>query len=172
MIISSVVSVEVLNTDTLQWSTAADLPKALSYAPAAVCGDQVYVIGESSMYTCSVIALSQSHRSFLASLMKRDAGVWKKVAAPPVTDTTCLSISGQLVAIGGKDVDEKLTAAVYMYNPSTDSWEVNSHMGTPRRHCIAALLPNNLLMVVGGHVKSGFVGGSESDSVEVAIILK
>ena len=34
-------TVEVLNTETLQWSTAADLPQPLSFAPAAVCGDQI-----------------------------------------------------------------------------------------------------------------------------------
>ena len=32
--------VELLNTETLQWSTPADLPQPLLYAPAAVCGDQ------------------------------------------------------------------------------------------------------------------------------------
>ena len=45
-------------------------------------------------------------------------------------------------------------------------------MGTPRKQCIAAVLPNNQLMVVGGYAKRGSVGGSESDSVELAILLK
>jgi hypothetical protein len=53
-----------------------------------------------------------------------------------------------------------------MYNPTTDSWEVISHMGTPRYNCIAAVLPNNQLMVVGG-----FTGGIlETDSVEFASV--
>jgi hypothetical protein len=55
-----------------------------------------------------------------------------------------------------------------MYNPTTDSWEVISHMGTPRCDCIAAVLPNNQLMVVGGFtVASLFL---KTDSVEFASV--
>jgi membrane protein DedA with SNARE-associated domain len=41
-----------------------------------------------------------------------------------------------------------------MYNPTTDSWDVISHMGTPLKSCIAAFLPNNQLMVVGGYISA------------------
>jgi N-acetylneuraminic acid mutarotase len=142
-------TVEVLNTETLQWSTAADLPQTLSYAPAAICGDQFYVLGKSNMYTCSVITLIQSCKSFLASFRNIGARVWKEVAAPLVRETTCVFIHGRLLAIGGRDSDKLPTSAVHMYNPTTDSWAVISHMGTPRYYCIAAVLPNNQLMVVG-----------------------
>ena len=53
-----------------------------------------------------------------------------------------------------------------MYNPTTDSWEVISHMGTPRYNCIAAVLPNNQLMVVGGYTN----GEIKIDSVELASV--
>jgi serine/threonine protein kinase len=147
---SSLKTVEIMNTATKQWSTAADLPQPVTYVPVAVCGDHVYILGDSSMYTCSVITLVQSCKSFLASIRKGDTGVWNEVAAPPVTESTCVSIHGRLLTIGGTDSDEKSTTAIHMYNPTTDSWEVISHMGTPRRSCIAAVLPNNQLMVVGG----------------------
>ena len=157
-------TVEVLNTETLQWSTAADLPKPLQYAPAAVCCDRVYILGETNMYTCSVSALIQScKQSFLG---KRDTRVWTTVAAPPVICTTCVSIHGRLLAIGGRDSDKKHTSAIHMYNPTTDSWKVISHMATPRYNCIAAVLPDNQLMVVGGHT----VGMDRTDSVELATV--
>ena len=38
-------------------------------------------------------------------------------------------------------------------------------MGTPQRDCIAAVLPNNQLMVVGG-----YIGSDNTDSVEFASI--
>ena len=38
-----------------------------------------------------------------------------------------------------------------MYDPVADSWEVISHMLTPRIKCFAAVLPGNRVMVVGGH---------------------
>ena len=143
-------AVEVLNTETLQWSTAADLPQPLTFAPAAVCGDHVYIMGESKMYACSESVFTLIHKSFLARLWNRHTGVWKKIAAPPVVETTCVSIHGRLLAIGGKGSDKQPTTAIHMYTPTTDSWEVISHMGTPRWNCIAAVLPDNQLMVIGG----------------------
>ena len=47
---SVVCTVEVLNTETLQWSTTADLPQSLCRAPGVLCGDLVYILGESAMY--------------------------------------------------------------------------------------------------------------------------
>jgi hypothetical protein len=159
-------TVEMLNIETLQWSTAADLPQPLRFASASICGDQVYIPGGSNMYTCSLQALIQSSKkSFLASFRNRGARVWKEVAAPPVTKTTCVSFHSQLLVIGGKGSDQKSTSAVHMYNPTTDSWEVISHMGTPRFDCIAAVFPNNQLMVVGGYISIG-----SSESVEFASI--
>ena len=146
---STLQTVEVMDIECLQWSTAADLPQPLSYAPASLCGGQVYILREFHMYTCSLQALLQSWKSFLASLRNRGARVWRKVVAPPVIQTTCVSIHGQLLTIGGRDSDKEPTSAVHMYNPTTDSWEVISHMETPRKECIAAVLCNQL-MVVGG----------------------
>ena len=161
--------VEVFNTETLQWSTAAALSRPLQYAPASVCGDQIYILGESTIYTCSLQALLQSCKSFLASFRNRSARVWKEVTAPPVTDTTCVSIHGRLLVIGGVDSDGKPTSAIHMYNPTTDSWEVMSHMETPRYWCIAAVVPNNQLMVMGG-LNSGLVDDNTPDSIEFASI--
>jgi hypothetical protein len=161
-------TVEIMNIATKQWSTAADLPQPVKFAPAAVCGDQIYILGDSSMYTCSVVTLVQSCKSFLASLWKGDTGVWSELTASPVTRTTCVSIHGRLLAIGGKDSDRKLTSAIHMYNPTTDSWEVIGNMGTPRWDCIAAVLPNNQLMVVGGRTSEDVI--SATDSVEFASV--
>jgi N-acetylneuraminic acid mutarotase len=119
------------------------------------------------MYTCSLQALIESNKSILfkAKLFYGNTRIWKQVSAPPVTLTTLLSIHGQLLAVGGVDSDGKPTSAIHMYNPTTDSWDVISHMGTPRYSCIAAVLPSNQLMVVGG-----YAGIVSTDSVEFASI--
>ena len=156
-------TVEVMNTETLQWSTASDLPQPLYNAPGAVCGDHVYILPprtrSKSMFTCPVSALIQSCKS------RPRANVWNKVAAPPVTYTTCVSILGQLLIIGGKDSINKPTTAAHVYNPDSDSWEVISHMATPRYDGFAAVLPSNQLMVVGGET-----GYGATDSVELATV--
>ena len=159
-------TVEVMNTETLQWSTAADLPRPVWYASGAVCGDRVYILSleshSKSMYTCPVSALIQSCKS------RPTADVWNKVTAPPVTYTTCVSILGRLLTIGGRNSNVKPTTAVYMYNPDSDSWEVITHMATPRYNCFAAVFPNNQLIVVGGC--DGVPLYSRTDSVELATV--
>ena len=175
----SLATVEVLNFETSQWSTAANLPKPLSCYSAAVHGDQLYMLGgdldDKSVYTCSVSALFQTctqstsleeHTSAL-SLSNSSSGdtVWSKLPDLPVRLSTCVTFCGQLLAVGGVDSDEKPTTAVYMYNQNTNSWNVISHMATARRQPFTAVLPNNQLMVVGGLTKSND-GWIYSDSVE------
>jgi N-acetylneuraminic acid mutarotase len=120
------------------------------------------------MYTCSVLTLIQSCKLFLAWFRKGDPGVWNKVAAPPIKYTTCVSIHGRLLAIGGMNSDTQSTTAIHTYNPTTNSWEIISHMGTPRLDCITAVLPNNQLMVMGGYTNEDLV--NSTDSVEFASV--
>ena len=116
--------------------------------------------GSKSMYTCPVSSLIQYCRS------RPTAYVWNKVAAPPLTRNTCVSIFGRLLTIGGTDSTGQPTTAVYIYNPTSVSWEVTSHMKIPMYYCFAAVLPNNQLMVVGGRT----MALPNTDSVEVATI--
>ena len=172
-------TIEVMNTETHQWSTAADLPQPMYQASAIVCGDQLYMLGggESrhyvkSAYTCSVNALFQScvpsslEAKFQGTSLKDKAGVWRRVADLPVTQSTCESFHGRLLAVGGRMESGEATTAVYMYNSTTNSWEIISHMTTGRWDCFTAVLPDNRLMVVGGFTSSS----STTDSVELATV--
>ena len=58
--------------------------------------------------------------------------------------------------------DWRLSSSIHMYNPTMNSWEVISHMGTPWYKCIATVLPNNQLIVVEGYTATG-----ETDLVEL-----
>ena len=174
-------TVEVMDTETQQWSTASSLPHPLFEASATLCGDHVYMLGGDqnekqlkSVFTCSLAALLQScqpqsmgvrlNTSSLASRPK----VWHQLADTPVTLSTCASLHGRLLAVGGCDSDNKETA-IHMYNTTTNSWEIISHMTTPRCRCSVAVLPHNELMVVGGETPvSGWTG---TDSVEIASII-
>ena len=169
--------VEVLNIENHQWSTAVDLPEPLQYHSATISGDELYMLGgevditpTNSVYTCSVSALLQTcmQRSLVGSLrralsLSTDSGVWNKLADLPVTGSTCVNFRGQLLAIGGMDFDLEPSAAVYVYNASTNSWDIRSHMMISRRYCFAAVLPDNQLMVVGGWIDKN---QTRSDSVE------
>ena len=173
-------TVEVLSFETSQWSTAVDLPKPLSCCSAAVHGDQLYMLGggsgDKSVYTCSVSSLLPQ-RSLVGTFKRAlslstnsSSGVWRKIPDLPVSESTCVTFCGQLLAIGGRDSDNKPTTAVFMYNQSTNSWNVISHMATARMFCFAAVLPNNQLMVVGGETKVN-ARWTKLDSIEFGSLI-
>ena len=150
-------TVEVMNVSTKVWTTAASLPEPSSSASGTICGDRVYVLGAmigsdnptKSVFTCSLSALLQLSqptsltRRLQAASLATSTSVWSKVADLPVVRSTCISLQGRLLAIGGCDSDSIPTTAVRMYDPTTNSWSVTSHMTTPRELCFAAVLPGN-----------------------------
>ena len=77
----------------------------------------------------------------------------------PVVLSTCTTLCGQLLAVGGRDLDDNTpTTAIHKYDPIKKSWTVISDMPTPRYRTLVAVLPGDKLMVVGGHGHSSFVG--------------
>ena len=177
--IKSLSTVEVMDTETLQWSTASSLPHPLHQATATLSRDQIYMLGgfdlaesSKSVFTCSLAALLQScqPQSLVARLktlsLASGPKVWHQLADTPVTFSPCASLHGRLLAVGGRDSDDKETTAIHMYKTTTNSWEVISHMASPRYRCLVAVLPHNELMVVGGGTPHGL-----TDCVEIASIV-
>ena len=163
-------TVEVLDTSTRQWHTAAELPQPLYFSSMTVCGDRFYLLGgrgedrkwTSSVYSCSVITVHQSIRSRIGRALSRSSATWTRVADLPVSGSTAVSLYGHLIAVGREASDDQPTSDVHRYDPSTNSWEVISHMATPRAQCFATVLPDNQLMVFGGWTKDN----KTTDSVE------
>ena len=157
-------TVEVLNTETRQWHTAPDLPKPLANPSLTLCGDLCYLLGgrsknnnfTNSVYFCSLssLLLSSGSKSLgrLVSTLSRSNkdSLWNVAYLPAVKHSTAVTLHGKLLAIGGEDSKIQPTTAVRMYQPATNSWEIISHMTTPRSDCLAAVLPDNQLMVMGG----------------------
>ena len=94
--------------------------------------------------------------------------VWNMTTDLPVKRSTCITLNGQVLAIGGSS--PCLTSdmnSVYIYNTAANSWEIISHMPTSRSLCLVALLPGNKLMVVGGRQSS-----YETDTVQITTALE
>ena len=173
-------AVEVMNTETGQWLTASSLPHPFAWASATICGDRLYMLGGNdrncmtSVLTCPLPDLRQP--SSLGGRLKRaltladQRQVWQEVADLPVYQSTCTTINGQLLAVGGCVSCSSYgdyTDAIYRYNPTSNSWEVISHMPTARYFCLVAVLPSSELMVVGGD--TGFLGST--DAVAIASVV-
>ena len=164
--------VEVMDIPTRQWSTASPLPHPFTRASGTICGDKLYLaggfvgFGEStkSVVTCCVSDLLSPPSLGASSLsLANKTGVWQRARDLPVTLSTVITLGGHLLAIGGEDSGRD-TAAVHCYDNHTDSWRVVSVMKKPRCGCLAAVLPGDQLLVVGGYV--GLF--TSSDTVEIA----
>ena len=176
--------VEVMDTETLRWSTAASLPYPWHQATATICGDSLYIAGgfandvmTKSVLTCVVSELLQStatqHPSSEATptasgLQPSTDGqrVWQELAELPVYWSALVTLQGRLLAVGGCDSDCNPISAVHQYNSATNSWNVVSRMNNKRIYCFAAVLPDNTLVVVGG--TTGIGAGTSTDIVEIA----
>ena len=146
-------TVEVLDTKALVWSAVASLSHACDCTSGTICGDQLYILGGNdnksmtkSVLTCSLTKLLQSSSSSSSSSL-----MWHRVADASAYRSTCAAIDGELLAVGGCDIDDKPTTAIHKYNPTTNTWDPISNMPTARYGSLVAVFPTNEMMVVGGN---------------------
>ena len=142
-------TVEILDTNSLQWSSASSSPQALEYPHMSLCGEHLYLSEHNKTFSCSVKQILKPRTT-----NNSDGGsVWTKLADTPVQKHTSLTtLRGQVLAIGGSD-DGTPTGAIHRYDRSTNSWSVIGEMPTPRSHPLLAVVRNNELIVVGGVVE-------------------
>ena len=170
--------VEVMDTQTLQWSTVASRPHLLWQATVTICGDRLYLGGgfdtgsgaTKSVLMCEVNDLLQSKPQSRATRAghSESCQVWKEVAPLPVARSSLVTFQGHLLAVGGYGV-AGYTSEVRQYDAATNSWSVISQMRVKRCQSLAVVLPNNTssLMVCGG-VTPGCGLTSTTCSVEIA----
>ena len=157
--------VEVMDLQTLRWTSVASLPSKLFEATATICRDRLYIGGgfsndepTKSVLTCEMKDLQSQPQSLFTRLRRSSTPpVWKKVAPLPIGLSSLVTFQGQLLAVGGSTTGNKTgsTSEVRQYDAATNSWKVISQMKM-KRHCFfAAVLPNNTLMVCGGVTPDG-----------------
>ena len=167
-------TVEVMNIPTKLWSTARQMPHPFGSISATICGDQLYLgggYGEGSKSSQSVLTSSlpdllrpQALGAKLRNLtIANKPRVWRHIKKLLVTRSTLTTLGGHLVAIGGIDDSNYPTSDVRRYDPQTDSWHVIMKIKTKRFRPLVAVLPEDLLIIVGGYDASRL----SMDSVEI-----
>ena len=157
-------TVEVLDTDIRQWSIASSLTHPFSEATISICGERLYMLGgydqtgrgTHSVLSWSVPELFQSCQpqplaGKLQTAPANQSTIWRHVAKAPHYSSSCATLCGQLVAVGGMNEAFENTSAITGYNEATDSWEAMGYMPTARYRALVAIL-NGKMMVVGGWV--------------------
>ena len=157
-------TVEVMDMNTLEWYTAASLPEPVQDVSATVCGGRLYLLGgrdkfgnkaTHAVFTCTLDSLIRScHPPSQTPPHTSEASVWQRVADVPVVKSTCTTLNGKVLAVGGKNSGDTPTAAIHMYDAKSDSWPLVGHMPTARYHCLVVALHNRII-AVGGFTQDG-----------------
>ena len=149
---------------TKQWTVASRLPHAFGKISGGVCGDRVYLAGgydshgesSKSVFTCFLTDLLSSRslggRLLRSLFLASKGGVWKLTQDLPVALSTIVTLRGHVLAIGGTACGGSggATGAVYWYHSQADNWIALAEMGHTQSQCLAAVLPDARILVVGG----------------------
>ena len=166
---------EVMDIQTKQWSTASPLPYGISLASTTLCGEILYLMGgvtnsnEYSVLSCHFSDLVQSTQSTSLSTQKRPwsfmiathSKVWHNIPDLPVRCSTCVTVQDKVLAIGGLDKQGKTSTSIYELNTDNSEWSHKSDMNVAKWHCLATILPDNNILVVGG--VTGFIVTDETE---------
>lgn len=152
--------VELLDLDTLQWSSAGSIPPVKLERPhMSLCNGHLYLSKKNAVYSISMEELIKSCKplsspSFPTTEGRNGNSVWTRLANIPTRDGASLAtLRGHVLAVGGSDERGNPTGAVHCYDGSTDSWQVAGEMPTPQYSTLVAVLAGEGAMVVVGGEK-------------------
>ena len=156
-------SVEVMNIDSKEWFAGPPTPAPWYHMKTATVGDVWYFMGGCStlykgtnmVYSVSLSALTTGMNSSNAS--RNEIQIWKEVSELQTTFSFPLSISGSLLAVGGKDKYRDSVTAIHLYQPGTGEWvKVGDLPAPPRCEYTCAMITDREMLVAGGCVVSRF----------------
>ena len=168
-------SVEVMNTDTEQWHIGQPTPCAWYGMKTAIVGDLCYFMGgyttssgfpgTDTVFCVSLPALISQARTRENSRLE-----WKETRRLRIAQSAPLSISGSLLAVGGRYITSRNNdiTAIHLYQPDTGEWVKVGDLPTPRCSCTCAMITDSEILVAGGYSDGAI---SSSKTLDLALIL-
>ena len=144
--------VEVLDTVSKKWYTAAPLPSDASCPSLTVIQDTLYVVwGESAVSVSIPMLISDAMSQSTASNEPRSTE-WQPLPCTPTSDPAITSFHDSLLAVGEWGSP---SSTIAMYLPQTEQWLTVAQLPKQRDGCTCVVLPKTQeMMVVGGWDKN------------------
>jgi N-acetylneuraminic acid mutarotase len=144
--------VDVFETSTRQWHSAAPKPTAVAGASAAVLFGEVYVPGG---------LLSDARPTAVVEAYSPANDAWRPVAPLPfpLAGALALSDGNRLYVIGGWD-GERFRDSTLAYDPASDAWSQLAPLATARAYPAGGVV-NGGIMVAGGEAGDGPIAECE-----------
>ena len=146
-------TVEVMNIDTKQWYTGTPAPTAFTHMKTAIVGDLWYLMGgyDDGKATDKVYSVSLPALISQVNSTQRDPQIWKCISGLGLHYSAPLSISGSLLALGGKIVGTfKNVTTIHHYQPVTGEWVKVGDLPSIRSNCTCTVMNNGEVLVAGG----------------------
>ena len=149
-------AVELLDVKTRMWHKLAELPSPLMYPSAAICGNQICVIGDRcNGFICSLQEVQTNDQMSLHIVN------WTPLPRLPVTVSTAASLGRELVIVGGMRRPLSLVSSIYKLKDG--EWVEIGSMLCARYRCLVVTPIPESMVVVGGR---GYWGFSALSTVE------
>ena len=146
-------TVEMLNSETGQWSTLAPLPVALRQMSTAISNGRCYLIGGADQEGMDLRAYSAPLPLLIesASQPSPSSAVWEVLPNCPLYGSTAAELGGCFLALGGK-IQDVASTDVYLYSRNSKSWRRTTAVNLPiaSYYATSATLAGNSIVVVGG----------------------
>ena len=140
--------VEVLDTASKKWYTAAPLPSDALRPSLAVIQDTLYVVWGKSAVSISIPILISDAISQSPASNEPWSTEWQLLPDTPTYYPAITSFYGSLLTVG---TSYSPSSSIAMYLPQTEQWLTVAQLPTPRNACTCVVLPETReLMVVGG----------------------
>ena len=147
--------VEVFNSETAQWHTAAPLPVACDYMQLTIINDTCYLGGgplssTRSIMCASLPSLFQSSSPHEQQTSAQQQSVWTVLPDMPLYHSALANMGGTLLALGGGESESTPSDAIHAYSASTKAWLKRASLPPACWGATAELLPSGEVMLIGG----------------------
>ena len=151
-------TVEMLNSETGQWSTLAPLPFAPHLMSSAISNGRCYLIGGLDQVGLTRRACSAPLPLLIesASQPSPSSAVWEVLPNCPLYGSTAAELGGCVLALGGVTQAMVASTDVYLYSRNSKSWRTTAvNLPTALYWATSATLAGDSIVVVGGQEKPG-----------------
>ena len=158
----SLSTVEVLDIDNKQWSTAPSTPIPWESMKSTIIGDTWYLMGGRYGDTDITDVYSVSLEALISHSASDSSKIWNKIAPLNCTLSSPLSLGGSLLVLGGRDIKKCPVSTIQHYVPDTNTWIQAGELPHPleTRTCI---MTAGRLHVFGGYTGRGLASYYFSD---------
>ena len=155
-------AVEIFKAEEGQWYRTKSLPVHVFNMSMAVLQDTCYVVGgyrdESlcQVYSASITdLLSNAIPATQEACGDESQSVWTMLPSTPNSQPAAVALAGKLLTIAGGSVPtNKEQSAVYVYSPSSGTWDHVGDLPAAREICTAIAVSPLEILVIGGRARN------------------